>query len=164
MHEALNPNTSAARLWEISGAAQEQPSAEQLATTELVAQNPSTPGELLRALSKMKRPLLQQAVALNPNTPLQVLLRLADAFPVALQNPALPLLLLENPNPIEQLPRGELRFVRHSETPLLILEQAISLNNEQVALWVAQNPSLPPHILSELAESPLHQVRQQIDP
>ena len=162
MNEALNPNTSAARLWQLSGAAQEQPSPEQLATAELVAKNPAAPGELLRALSATKRPAVQQAVALNPNTPLQVLLRLADAFPLALQNPALPLLLLENPNPIEQLPRSELRFVRHPETPLLLLEQAISLNNEQVAMWVAQNPSLPPHILSGLAESPLHQVRQQI--
>jgi hypothetical protein len=162
MHEAQDPNTSVDRLWELSGIMQEKLSPEQIRTAELVATNPIAPGELLRVLAEMKHPSLQRAVALNPNTPLLVLLRLADAFPAALQNPALPLLLLENPNPIEQLPQNELRFVRYAETPLLRLEQAALLTHEQVALWVAQNPSLPSHLLSKLAESSFHTVRQQI--
>ena len=64
-----------------------------------VAKNSSAPLDLLEVLSRERDPLVKEALAGNPNTPLPALLRLAVEHPARLlENPALPLLLLENPS------------------------------------------------------------------
>lgn len=62
----------------------------------LVAQNPGTPPALLQVLHTSRVAGVRSAVMRNPNTPFEVLLRWGPSFVNdVLQNPALPLLLLE---------------------------------------------------------------------
>jgi hypothetical protein len=64
------------------------------------------------------------AVASNPNTPVETLLRLAGAYPEQFcANPALPLLLLENPNLLAEMPPARLRgLLRYANVPRDFLE------------------------------------------
>ena len=75
----------------------------------MVAQNDSCPPALLRELAGNKDKLTRQAVASNPNTNKDTLLKLASEFPQEfLDNPILDLLLLENPNLLGEMPQNSL--------------------------------------------------------
>lgn len=89
--EATNETTSPRRLYELAKT--------NIDLARLVALNPSSPLELLRKLANGSDKATRQHVAANPNTPTEVLQKLGDEFPKEVsRNPALPLLLLENPN------------------------------------------------------------------
>lgn len=76
----------------------------------LEAQDPATTPERLRQLFAIKDQPLHASIAENPNTPLDLLLQLigthTDSF---FRNPALSVLLLENPNLFLELPSQTLR-------------------------------------------------------
>jgi hypothetical protein len=72
---------------------------------KLVAQNPNTDVELLRNLANSNYASIREAVTRNPNTPTDLLVyRLGDEFPGQfLENPVFNLLMLENPNFLDEL-------------------------------------------------------------
>ena len=99
--------------------------AQRLAARLAEAENPATAPARLAELAEAPttRPV-QAAVARNPNTPRATLLGLAGRFWEAfLENPVLPLLLLEDPGLPNRLPLRVLRaLVRREEVPLYLLQ------------------------------------------
>ncbi|MGL4879581.1 MAG: hypothetical protein ACRC8K_00770, partial [Waterburya sp.] len=88
--EAKSENTSGDRLWEL---AQQD---DNLAL--IVAQNIVAPEKVLKELSESNNSAIRKAVCANPNTPTETLLNLSFDFPKeVMNNPLIPLLLLENP-------------------------------------------------------------------
>jgi hypothetical protein len=99
--QAVDSNTPTARLVELARTSAE--------LAQLVATNPTTPPQLLQELAESRDATTRKNVTMNPNTPSEVLLRLAWEFPgELLNNPIFALLLLENPNLFDDMPRHTL--------------------------------------------------------
>ncbi|MDO7874533.1 hypothetical protein Q5H93_07305 [Hymenobacter sp. ASUV-10] len=101
--------------------ANEAPLAERLRLAQDPATSPQQLAELARGANSRA---IKQAVARNPNTPPADLLHLAGRYWADfLENPVLPLLLLEDPGLPHRLPLRVLRaLVRREEVPPLILQ------------------------------------------
>lgn len=165
--EASDENTSPQRLQELTQISPE--------LARQVAQNPSAPPELLRELGRStKECSIRAFVAANPNTPKEVLLRLAIHFPEQfLNNPVVPLLCLE-PDFLATLPLDTARslfqcekvptvwlkqvsikirktLAKDSSTPITILEKLASDRDRSVRERVAKNPQTPTAVLPRLA-------------
>jgi hypothetical protein len=94
--EASDENTSEARLEEIANSS--------LELARLVANNLATPPKLLTTLSSSQDFLTRRNVATNPNTPREILIKLANEFPDEFfANPILDLITLESPKFFEEL-------------------------------------------------------------
>ncbi|HKD76360.1 MAG TPA: hypothetical protein VKB76_12735, partial [Ktedonobacterales bacterium] len=84
------------------------------------ARDPETSGERLTTLAE--EPRFAPLVAANPNTPADVLLRLVQRFPrQVVENPVLPLLLIENPQFFKQHERELLPFLRVADVPAFMM-------------------------------------------
>ncbi|MEH2127971.1 hypothetical protein [Nostoc sp.] len=127
---------------------------------QLVAAEPSTDPELLRELALSSDKIIRQLVAGNPNTPADVLLRLGAEFPSELlDNPVLPLLLLENLNLVAEIPLNTLRSIlRQENVPVYILEQAAEKADLEVQLALVNNVQTPKGVLNRLTQSRHPQV------
>lgn len=93
-------------------------------------------------------------MAANPNTPTEILLKLGAEFPEQLlSNLVFSLLLLENPNLVEQMPLTTLLSILKLErVPVSFLEWAAGHSNRDVLLAVVKNPNTPRSALERLAE------------
>jgi Leucine rich repeat variant len=106
---------------------------------------------VLEELSLHPQPEVREAVARNPNTPTEVLLKLGKEFPDAITaNPIFNLLLLENP---------ESHFVwlslaRSTTTSESAIARLSEIEDEEILCAVARNPKTPLHILEQLVENP----------
>jgi biotin carboxyl carrier protein len=147
---------------------------EQPAPEVLLAKDPATAPETLKALLSSTDPEVRRALAGNPGAPWGVLLPLIPEFPDAFwNNPALDLLLLEQPGLLARLPgaaalalassRGmpgrlapslaehrsgkvQAALGKNPVTPRELLEGTL---RREVPLMVAQNPSISPGLLRE---------------
>jgi hypothetical protein len=121
----------------------------------LVATNPNADPELLRKLGSSSDQTTREGVASNPNTPSDILLKLGAQFPgQLLDNPIFPLLLLENPNLLADMPVETLRSVLKREAvPISFLEWAANDSDCGVLLAVAMNPNTPKEVLEKLVRS-----------
>src|SRR5919199_51525 len=142
--EAANELTSSDRLYELTKVSTE--------LSRQVALNPSTLPELLQKLANSSDATSRLHVAANPNTPTDVLLNLGNEFPEAvLENPIFSLLLLENPNLVDEIPLSTLRSLLKCETvPVSLLEQAANNIDMEVQLAVATNVQTPQTVLAKL--------------
>ncbi|MDZ8139196.1 MAG: hypothetical protein RM049_28595 [Nostoc sp. DedQUE04] len=127
---------------------------------QLLAAEPSTDPELLRELALSTDKITRQSVAGNPNTPVDVLLRLGAEFPSQLlDNPVFPLLLLENLNLVAEIPLNTLRSIlRHENVPVYILEQVAEKADLEVQLALVNNVQTPKGVLNRLTQSRHPQV------
>ena len=127
---------------------------------QLLAAEPSTDPELLRELALSTDQQTRQSVAGNPNTPVDVLLRLGAEFPSQLlDNPVFPLLLLENLNLVAEIPLPTLRSIlRHENVPVYILEQVADQADLEVQLALVKNVQTPKGVLNRLTQSRHSQV------
>ncbi len=121
--EAANIDTALGRLDEL---------AHQPRLMPIVAANPATSAETLAKLARSNDEAICRAVAYNPNTPVPVLLRLAQKFPQEfLSNPVLPLLNLAQPDFIKKLDAAVwLQLLRYDRVPgvwLKWLQQGVIL-------------------------------------
>jgi hypothetical protein len=74
-----------------------------------LATNPATDPDILRKLSRSSDRAIRQAVAENPNTPIDVLWKLMEDFPcIVMENPVLQLLSVENPCWLVDVPQQSL--------------------------------------------------------
>lgn len=90
-------------------------------------------------------------VTTNPNTPRDVLLKLGAQFAgQLLDNPVFPLLLLENPNLLADMPLATLRSLLKRDVPPSFLKWAADNSDEGVLLAVAMNPNTPKSALEKL--------------
>lgn len=116
-----------------------------------IAKNDRTSPDLLAQLAVDKDAEIRQAVASNPNTPQDILLKLGKEFPEALvANPIFNILLLENPE--SQFYR--LSLARSSTTSVEILENLAQLPDEEILCAIALNPNTPVAILKQLVQNP----------
>ncbi len=149
MHEeATNEQTPPERLSEL---AQINPT-----LAGLVANNPNATPELLRELADNEENFLRKNVAANPNAPMEVLWKLGEEFPQeVLENAVLPLLLLENPNLLEEIPQETMTsFLKCSAVPISFMEWAIALEwTQKLCLELARNSQTPHAILAVLVRS-----------
>ena len=123
----------------------------------LVANNPNAAPELLTELADREEDFIRKNVAANPNTPMEVLWKLGEEFPEeVLDNAVLPLLLLENPNLLDEIPRKTMTsFLECSAMPISFLEWAIAVEWTQKFCWeLARNSQTPHAILEVLTRSP----------
>jgi hypothetical protein len=157
LQEALGTGTSSERLRHL------------LNQTPLInaqlAKNPATPPDVLKILSSSNSNSIRESVAENPNTPLKVLFHLGAQYPKQLlRNPALPLILLENPNTFTEIPsRTLLKLIEQPEAPRPLLEWAATLQGEPgVRRKVAANPNTPSDTLERLAGDHSLPVREAI--
>ncbi|MEH2090230.1 hypothetical protein [Nostoc sp.] len=108
---------------------------------------------VLEELSLHPQPEVREAVARNPNTPTEVLLKLGKEFPDAITaNPIFNLLLLENP----ESHFVRLSLARSTTTSESAIAQLSKIENEEILCAVARNPKTPLHILEQLVSPPLY--------
>ncbi|MEH2059718.1 MAG: hypothetical protein V7K97_26895 [Nostoc sp.] len=106
---------------------------------------------VLEELSLHPQPEVREAVARNPNTPIEVLLKLGKEFPDAITaNPIFNLLLLENPD--SHFVR--LSLARSTTTSESAIARLSKIEDEEILCAVARNPKTPLHILEQLLENP----------
>ncbi|MDZ8064416.1 MAG: hypothetical protein RMY64_02080 [Nostoc sp. DedQUE08] len=106
---------------------------------------------VLEELSLHPQPEVREAVAKNPNTPTEVLLKLGKEFPDAITaNPIFNLLLLENP----ESHFVRLSLARSTTTSESAIAQLSKIEDEEILLAVARNPKTSLEILEELVENP----------
>ncbi|WP_448266063.1 hypothetical protein [Nostoc sp. DSM 114159] len=102
---------------------------------------------VLEELSLHPQPEVREAVAKNPNTPTEVLLKLGKEFPDAITaNPIFNLLLLENP----ESHFVRLSLARSTTTSESAIAQLSKIEDKEILCAVAGNPKTPLHILERL--------------
>ncbi|BAY81252.1 hypothetical protein NIES267_07280 [Calothrix parasitica NIES-267] len=121
----------------------------------IVAAEPTTNPEILRELALFNDEKTREAVVSNANSPPETLVQLGEEFPSQfLDNPVFPLLILENPNFIQELPLTTLRSILKEENvPEYILEQAADKADVGVQLALANNIKTSKAILKRLNQS-----------
>ncbi|RUT02048.1 hypothetical protein DSM106972_061230 [Dulcicalothrix desertica PCC 7102] len=136
--------------------------ANNLEQARIAAEDVSTDPELLQELARSQDKDTRRAVAANPNTPADVLLRLGAEFPTQLvENPVFSLLLLENPNLVAEIPLPTLRSIlRLDNVPQFILEQAAHKADVEVQLALANNIQTSKKVLERLTQSRDAQVAE----
>jgi hypothetical protein len=133
-------------------------------TNRLLAKHPNSNAELLVKLSHSSDKRTRQIVASNPNTPIETFIKLGQQFPKEfLTNPALDLLLLENPGLIEQMPQSLiLRLLKQTDCPASLLNWGASNDSDKVQLAVGMNANAPNSALNRLRKSKYKSVRESV--
>ena len=145
--EAMSPDTSPARLAALAKLPDE-------AVQRAVAKNPRTPAKALKKLGSSRDKFTRKAVAGNPNTPAEIMSGLGGQFPVELLgNPALDLMLLENPDLFSGMPIGTLRSLAKRENcpaGLLAYMARAATWDESLQRSLVQNPNTPREVIEGL--------------
>jgi hypothetical protein len=148
LDEAQDPSTPAARLRVLAQ--------RNLEHAKAVAQNPAAPPDVLQQFVEVfnQNPELIKRVISNPNTPAEALLRYGWSQPEALlQNPIFPILLLEDPWIIENIPTPTLaKILVLSEVPTQFLEHHVGHTNPNIQASIAAHPLTPLLSLQTLLE------------
>lgn len=130
-----------------------------------VASNLSCPPEVFeKLLHQEKRTRILQGAARNPSLSKEWLLLLAEKFPKEIfQNPAFPLLQLEDPSLTSKLGRNALRFLAAMEPLPGAFAQSVLDEPERWFLLgvLARNPSTPASVLTRLLCHDWRPVRQK---
>jgi hypothetical protein len=134
-----------------------------LSELERQASDVNTPPEQLRRLAAQDTAIAQK-VAQNPSTDLELLLELGAQFPTELlNNPIFPLLMLENPALLTQMPITTLRSIlRLEEVPVRFLNWAAAHPDPTIQRIVVQHRSTPKAAIEVLAESSDSWVKETV--
>ena len=145
---------------------------------EALSQN--TSAERLRILAEQKDDDILQAVANNPNSPIDVIKELFNFFPTyVLSNPAIDLLCLENSNLIDELFENcPIHWVASAEEflnlnqwgeldlsngePLNLHQWGASIKNERIRCALAKSSQIDYDILEKLKEDKSASVRYYV--
>jgi len=124
------------------------------ATNRLLAKHPRASSELLEMLSHSSDKATRKSVCLNPNSPKEVLLRLAPQFPSSFfKNPAFDWLILEDPDLLFNLGQGVLKnILKTPDCPESFMRWAVGFGSEDEKLAVAMNVNAPIQCLQELTK------------
>ncbi len=142
--EAVDEGTSGDHLRELAKTSIE--------LARLVANNPSAPANLMQQLATSNDKAIRKGVVSNPNTPVDLLVKLGKYFPKQLlNNPILSLLYLENPNLLYEIPLSTLlKMLKQKKVPVFFLEWAAEHSDINVLKAVAQHLHTSPIILEKL--------------
>ena len=127
------------------------------------ASDATTGADTLASLASHEEEAVQAAVARHPNTPVEVLWRLAVSYPEAVwQNPVLDLLALESPRWIDDVPaRATGALFAHPTAPERWLRWGAQ-KARMVRRAVAGNPCAPAEVLRQLAGDKHRLVRNRV--
>lgn len=130
---------------------------------QIVAQNPGADSELLRELAAHSDLEVRRGVAGNPNISIELLFKLGEEFPKQLlENPSLLLLLLENPNLLDSLPRPVMESIlKQEQIPASFLTWAVNRRWIDFSTWLAKQHGTPERILVELATRAISERSEQ---
>ncbi|MBV6624216.1 MAG: hypothetical protein KI793_14970 [Rivularia sp. (in: Bacteria)] len=133
---------------------------ESVELARLVATNPSAEPDLLGELASSEDKVTRKGVAENPNTPTDVLLKLAGDFPQQFfSNPVLSLLMLENPNLATDISYWSLlKLLKQDDAPEWFLACAAMHANSLVLEAVAKHKRASEQVLVQLA------IKSRYDP
>ncbi|AFY55299.1 Leucine rich repeat protein [Rivularia sp. PCC 7116] len=133
---------------------------ESVELARLVATNPSAEPDLLGELASSEDKVTREGVAKNPNTPTDVLLKLAGDFPQQFfSNPVLSLLMLENPNLATDISYWSLlKLLKQDDAPEWFLACAAMHANSLVLEAVAKHKHASEQVLVQLA------IKSRYDP
>jgi hypothetical protein len=109
------------------------------------AKDPATHTACLQELSLDEDLEVKRQVTLNPNTPVEALLRLGQVFSVEFaQNPSLQLFLLEDPSFLQKLPWRLLNeLTSAAQLPDFLIEAFCASSYEKIQEKMASHPKLP---------------------
>ena len=143
---ARNSETPAEQLIDLAGRS--------ASVDRLLAKHASASPELLERLSHSSDRATRKAVAIHPNAPKAVLLKLAPQFPGDFfKNPVFDWLLLEDPNLMFDIRGGVLKNVlKRADCPVSFMNWAATHGSEQEQLAVAMNPKALGGVLQTLLE------------
>ena len=131
-----------------------------------IAENPNTPATQLVQLALTENVKILKAIACNPNTPPNLLVELSGEFLEEIgENPTIELILMENPNFIENIfDRHKDSTYCHPETylPLWYLEKAKKHSNRNLRRLVARSEHTPISFLKKLIKDPEPFVRAEV--
>ncbi|MEM7725225.1 MAG: hypothetical protein AAF208_02495 [Cyanobacteria bacterium P01_A01_bin.45] len=131
---------------------------ESVEIARLVAANLRAEPKLLEELAVLEDAETRKNVILNPNTPRDILIKLAEEFPdYFFQNSVLELLLLEKPLLPLEIPFWTLlKLLKQDYIPIWFLSAAASHTNTEILEIVATNPHTPETALLEIAVKSKH--------
>ena len=141
-----DPNANPSALEELAGQSKD--------LDRKLALHPRAGGALLSRLAQSADKGTRRNVALNPQTPINVLLTLAPTFPGELfQNPVFDLLLLEAPNFLDELPVTVMKnILRRPDCPDSFLNWAASHGSKSHHLALVAREDLTREQLELIAE------------
>lgn len=130
----------------------------------VLASSARSSAALLSKLSHSSDRTTRSRVAANPASAAEDIVRLGQQFPKEfLANPALDLLLLENPALLSEVPSALLfQILRSDRCPEEFLLWAAGLSNEKLQLAVAMNAGTPAEALERLRGSEFEGVREAV--
>lgn len=126
---------------------------ESIELARVVAKNPSTPRDVLEALSGyLDDSEILRSITANPNTPIEQLILLGANFPSELiNNPVFPLLILENPYLFQEMPIETVASILLlDDVPEEYLVMAAPIDDTDVLLVIANHIKAPKHVLSQI--------------
>ena len=147
-HLASDPATDAGRLESLVGYS--------ITVNRSLALHGNASEALLVQLSKSPDRITRRNVTLNPQTPVQVLLGLAPTFPAEFfRNPIFDLLLIEDPNLLNNLPVGIMKnILKQADCPKGLLEWAAHCGNKSHQMAVATRTQVDQSLLEVIAQGP----------
>lgn len=121
-----------------------------------IALHPNASPELLGRLAASPDRVTRRNVTLNPQTPREVLIRLAPTFAGEFfLNPAFDFLLMEDPNLLFSLPVGVLKnILKRDDCPASMLNWAITCGDKSHQLAVVTRSDLSREMLQRIADGP----------
>lgn len=143
--QALDENTTSEQLRQLAQ--------QNLELARLVAKNANAEPDLLRELAESKDEKTRCEVANNPNTPTDILWKLGEEFPEeVLTNSIFPLLMLENPNLVADIPEETLvSLLKVDLVPESFLTWVVDKRlSEKTLLAVAMNSKTSKDILENI--------------
>jgi HEAT repeat protein len=129
-----------------------------------IARLQDTSSDILERLSHHSDKIVRQAVASHHNILPEDLVRLGKQFPDAfLSNPALDLILIENPGLLLNFDESLLvQIAKRKACPEIFLKWAMRQGSEQVLMAIAMNPSTPVELLQQLMASEFKPVKEAV--
>jgi hypothetical protein len=127
-----------------------------------LAKNPVLPGDLISSLASLKDNSIEAALARNPNTPPGLALQFGERFPgELLKNPALDLLLLESPEALTNMPDRLANALLYTKTPPdWLWEAVLTHKNIYTKILAAKHKKAPSWFIQRLKEDQSEKVRK----
>lgn len=135
-------------------------------TNRLIAKHPRASAAILEKLAHSSDKATRYAVAGNPNTPSKVLQKLGAQFPTQLlRNPALDLMILENPGLFSEIPKETLAALakRDDCSPDMLGHLARVGHGKGMLMSLLQNGATPKSAIEYLMNSSAEVIAERYD-
>ena len=136
------------------------------AVQRAVAKNLRTPPTALEVLSHSKDQSTRESVVGNPNSPAAVLCKLGGQFPnQLLNNPALDLMLLENPGLFSEVPEETLAAIAKREdcSPQMLGHLAMGGHGRGLLMALIQNGNTPASAIQTIIKLPVEKLAERFE-